>query len=74
MLNKGIMKALEGMEVADQGSNPNPGPVLTDFKKLLVVYSCTANGKEALCTRFSPGPGGNCTLQENLNQLTLCKA
>lgn len=33
----------------------------TDFRKLVVTYACSANGDSRLCTRFKPGPCGECT-------------
>jgi len=37
---------------------------LKDFKKIEVLYLCSAGGKEEFCIDYSPGPAGNCTFQD----------
>ena len=45
-----------------------------DYRKLAVGYICLADKlSEHLCTRFSPGPSGNCSLRyESVNNTCIC--
>jgi len=67
--NLNLCKGRTNMEAAEQlteflrDSSNIPEPK-ADFRKLVTKYSCLAKpGGDSSCTRYSPGPSGNCSLQ-----------
>jgi hypothetical protein len=47
---------------------------LVDHRQLSVIYYCMAGSQEETCLRYSPGPNGDCTHQDILNQPFICRS
>ena len=58
MNKKALHEIFKPVESGVSLGTKSPPP--TDFIKMEVVFRCLGNGVEELCSRYGPGPSGNC--------------